>query len=330
MISEMNTLNKNSLLLNTKLESRAGTSKQVKIVSIIGLVSFAFLEFYFFRVHYHPIGYLGSAIPVLFGMWRICTEKERYQKIRIIVILTTYLLFWFALPILFHVKVPIFFVGKWDSFPQLHTVGSLVFFLYFPIVWMFGRRMDCGWCCPCVTARETVGYAFRDVSPRNTLWWRLRHLKIVTLAFLVFYLIVMIAKPGSSYNIAGKYFYNFEIYAYYASFLLIPLTGNRNFCRILCPFAGLWGVLSVLGFYRIKAEKEKCTACKRCEAVCDMGIPIARLVHDKGEIRTVECMGCGRCVSACRQQALTITSLYDVTRKKIVSKKEHNNCSCTD
>ncbi|MEI6128138.1 MAG: 4Fe-4S dicluster domain-containing protein, partial [Pseudomonadota bacterium] len=98
-------------------------------------------------------------------------------------------------------------------------------------------------------------------------------------------------------------------YPYYASFLLIPLTGNRNFCRILCPFAGLWGLLSYLGFYRIKANRDACNGCKKCEKVCDMGIPIARLIKEKGQIRSVECIGCGRCVNVCPKKAL---SVFDV------------------
>ena len=86
----------------------------------------------------------------------------------------------------------------------------------------------------------------------------------------------MIIDAATAYNRAGKFYYDYVTYRYYASFLLIPLTGNRNFCRILCPFAALWGVLSISGFYRIKAEREACIPCRKCEKVCDMGIPITR------------------------------------------------------
>jgi polyferredoxin len=176
------------------------------------------------------------------------------------------------------------------------------------IVLLFGRRVDCGWCCPCVTVRETIGYPFRDNAPKSGLWWKLRYLKFASLALLVIYLGFMIIDAGTAYNRAGKFYYDYVTYGYYASFLLIPLTGNRNFCRILCPYAALWGVLSISGFYRIKAKKEECIACRKCEEVCDMGIPIAQMVKEKGQIRTIECMGCGRCVNVCQQQALSFYS----------------------
>ena len=67
-------------------------------------------------------------------------------------------------------------------------------------------------------------------------------------------------------------------------------------------------MLSVSGFYRIKARKEDCIGCKLCEEVCDMGIPIASLVKDKGQIRSIECMGCGRCVNVCPQNVLSFHS----------------------
>lgn len=282
-------------------------SRLIKVLALCALVSFAVGELYFFKIHYHPVGYLFSLIPVLFGLWRISTEKNMYQKVRIIVIVATYVLFWFIIPVIFKVKVPIL-GGQWGDFPQLHTVGSLVFFIYFAVILLFGRRVDCGWCCPCVTARETMGYPFRDKTIKSEFWWKLRHLKWFPFALMIVYLVFMIVDASTAYNRAGKLFYNFVSYTYYASFLIIPLTGNRNFCRILCPFAALWGLLSVSGLYRIKADVDACLSCGKCDSVCDMGIPVSKLVQEKGQIRTVECMGCGRCVNVCPAEALQFQS----------------------
>jgi polyferredoxin len=282
-------------------------------------VLFVFIELYFFKISYHPIGYAASGLLVLFGIWRIATEKDRFQKIRIVTIVSLFVLFWFIVPVVFKIKVPIL-GGQWGSFPQLHTIGSLTFFVYFGIVLLFGKRVDCGWCCPCVTARETIGFPFRDKTVKNSVWWKLRHLKWLTLGMLVVYLAFMIYDAGTAYNRAGKYFYGFVTYAYYGSFLLIPFTGNRNFCRILCPFAALWGVLSVSGFYRIRANKDDCISCGKCEEVCDMGIPIASMVKEKGQIRSIECMGCGRCVNTCPTNALSFHSAAGVLKKAIRKK----------
>ena len=287
-------------------------SLTVKIVAMISLVSYAGLELFFTKLSTHPIGLAAPCILILFGIWRIDTEKDRFQRMRLIVIISTYAFFWMIVPLGFKLQVP-GLADQWYSFPAIHAVGSLMFFLYFILILLFGKRIDCGWCCPCVTARETIGYAFRDKTPRNQFWWRLRWLKFVLLGLLVVYLGCMINDVNTSYDRAGKLYYDIITYGYYISFLLIPFTGNRNFCRILCPYAALWGTLSVAGLFHIKAKQELCTGCKKCESVCDMGIPIARMVREKGEVRTVECMGCNRCVGACPQNALSSYSLLEST-----------------
>jgi len=287
--------------------TRPDSNGIVKGLAMVSLVAFAILEFYFFKINYNPAGYAGAALLIFFGLWRIDNEKDPYQKARIITILSLYVLLWLVIPLAFKVQVPIL-GGEWGSFPAIHTIGSLAFFIYMGVVLLFGKRVDCGWCCPCVTARETIGYPFRDKTPRNGLWWKLRHLKWLTLSLLVVYLALMVIDAGTAYKRAGKFYYDVVTYGYYSSFLLIPLTGNRNFCRVLCPFAALWGVLSVAGLYRIKAKKEECIACGKCDQVCDMGIPVTRLVSEKGEIRIIECMGCGRCVAICPKHVLSFYS----------------------
>ena len=285
-------------------------TKLIKYIAAASCAVFAGLELYFFKLHYSPIGYASFALILAFGIWRIATEKNAYQRFRILFIVSSYFLLWGIIPLAFNVKIPIV-GGQWGNFPAIHTVGSLVFFSYFAVVLLFGKRVDCGWCCPCVTARETIAYPFRDKTPRNEHWWRLRHLKWLSTGLLLAFLGFTLYDAATAYDRIGKFYYDYVTYPYYASFLLIPLTGNRNFCRILCPFAGLWGLLSYLGFYRIKADREACTGCKKCEKVCDMGIPITRLIKEKGQIRTVECIGCGRCVNACPKKALAIRDVRD-------------------
>jgi len=297
-------------------EQQHTVSSTVKIVAGVCLVAYAGLEFFFTKIGSHPIGPAASCILIVFGIWRIDSEKDRFQRMRLIAIISTYAFFWMIVPLGFKLQVP-GIAGQWYDFPAIHAVGSLMFFLYFILILLFGKRIDCGWCCPCVTARETIGYPFRDKTPRSELWWQLRWLKFVLLGLLLFYLGCMINDVNTSYDRAGKLYYDIITYGYYASFLLIPFTGNRNFCRLLCPYAALWGTLSFAGLFRIKAKQDDCTGCKKCESVCDMGIPIARLVREKGEVRTIECMGCNRCVGVCPTNVLSSHSLLETVMKKI-------------
>ena len=62
-------------------------------------------------------------------------------------------------------------------FPALHTPGTLTFFLVLALVFLFGRRVICGFGRPCVGIRETVGFAYRDRTLRGKWVWRLRRVK---------------------------------------------------------------------------------------------------------------------------------------------------------
>jgi glutamate synthase (NADPH) small chain len=284
-----------------------------KILSIMGLVLLAG-SYWADRVVGTLLGqelWLADVVPVAlaipFGIWRFTREDSRYQRVRVGVILGTYLVLWAAIPMLLRTNVPRL-GGTPEAFPAIHAIGSLTFFLYAFAMLLFGKRIDCGWNCPCVTMRETVGYAFRDNTVRGKFWWHLRWLKWVPGLLLVIYLALLIIRPNSADNIAGRPFYSYIANTYFYSFLFVPLLGNRSYCRWLCPYAAFWGWLSYGGAYRIKAAAESCTGCRSCELSCDMGVPIADLVARKGEVRTVECMGCSRCVEACPRGVLRIES----------------------
>ncbi len=285
-----------------------------KVLSLSGLVLIAWSYWgnrVVFRFMEQDV-YLTDLVPLVlivpFGIWRIITERDHYQRVRINVIIGLYLLVWVAMPLIFGATVPRL-GGAPEPFPAIHVVGSVLFFAYGAAMLLFGKRLDCGWNCPCVTTRETVGYAFRDATPRRGwFWWHLRWLKWVPGALLILYLILLLVRPHVAYQVAGRHLYGFMTNTYFYSYLAVPLLGNRSYCRWLCPFAAFWGWLSYLGFYRIKAVKEECTQCLACERVCDMGIPIADFVQRNGQVRTVECMGCGRCVKACPKGILKIES----------------------
>ena len=106
---------------------------------------------------------------------------------------------------------------------------------------------------------------------------------------------------------------------YFASLLVIPWTGNRNYCRYLCPWGSLYGLIGKWGFFKIVADKEECLECGSCEDVCDLGVPIQSLIQEKGEINVADCVGCGRCVQACPSEALRLVDVRDAIKSVVTS-----------
>ena len=71
--------------------------------------------------------------------------------------------------------------------------------------------------------------------------------------------------------------------------LFIP----RAFCRYFCPMGALAGVFSKYSFFGFTRKPHLCDRIKSCEDQCPMGIRI--LQEEWEQIRSRECINCGRC-----------------------------------
>jgi len=107
-----------------------------------------------------------------------------------------------------------------------------------------------------------------------------------------------------------------------ASLLVVPVTGNRNYCRFLCPYGVLYGLIGRLGFYKIEADREKCIDCGACDRNCEMGIPVSSLVKKYGQVKISDCVGCGRCVATCPTTTLKSVDVRSYVKDAACSLRE--------
>jgi glutamate synthase (NADPH/NADH) small chain len=269
--------------------------------------------------------YTEYALILAFGIWRIAAERNPYTRKRLIILVSMVTVFWWLIPWLAPFYEP--YVGYlWGQpvFPSLHVPGTVTFFLILAAVFLFGRRVVCGFNCPCVGVRETVGFAFRDRTVRGQWAWRLRHSKWF---FFIYYVGVMIVTqyPPSAWTVSfvGG-FYALVGLTYFGTFFVAPLVGNRFYCRYLCPYGATFGLLNHAGFYDVKLDGAKCNDCRRCEQVCDMGIPVWEQGKAHGRITGIEdCMGCARCVVSCPTDALEIRDVRNLFKPDLVQNASH-------
>jgi ferredoxin len=263
--------------------------------------------------------YTEYAIILVFGVWRIRAEHNPYTRNRLIVLVSVVTVLWWLAPWLFPFFEPyIGYLGTQPAFPSPHTPGTLTFFLVLAAVALFGRRVICGWGCPCVGIRETVGFPFRHVTPRGRLAWGLRYSKWIFFALYVAAFAVLLFPPNAW---SAKYIGFFALLialTYFASMLLSPVIGNRGYCRYLCPYGATFGLLNKVGLYHISFDADTCNDCGVCTQVCDMGIPVLELGRQKGKIDVADCMGCGRCVTECTKNSLAFHDVRNVLRPSYV------------
>ncbi len=269
--------------------------------------------------------YTEYAIIFGFGLWRILAEQNPYTRKRLIILVSVVTLFWWLTPWLMPMFEPYTgYVWSQPVFPALHTPGTLTFFLVLLLVFLFGRRIICGFGCPCVAVRETVGFPFRRFSLRGDWAWCLRHSKWL---FFIWYVGVMVSTqfPPNTWTVTLVGMFGLTVgFTYFGSFFIIPFTGNRFYCRYLCPFGATFGLLNHAGYYGIRMDRQQCVDCQRCEQVCDMGIPVWQQGKASGEVTGIEdCMGCARCVISCPTDALEVRDVRNRFRPGLRQDASH-------
>ncbi|TWO33337.1 4Fe-4S binding protein [Seonamhaeicola sediminis] len=137
------------------------------------------------------------------------------------------------------------------------------------------------------------------------------------------YLVIVIALIGIHYfsgtannkififeAVGLRSFYGFLIGSIFSGVIgtgFYPILGNRVWCRMGCPMAGILGLQQRLfSKFRITTNGGQCISCGNCSTYCEMGIDV-RSYAQKGEnIVRASCVGCGICSAVCPRGVLKL------------------------
>lgn len=207
-------------------------------------------------------------------------------------------------------------VKDWFQSGTINPVhpASVLLFVTVVAVSLLLKRSFCSWVCPVGTLSELLwkrGFVLfrRNVRPPRWLDVALRGIKYLLLLFLLYSILWSMAPEAvagfilSDYNkIADVRLLDFFLHlsgiplAVILVLLVLSLPVRNPFCRYLCPYGALLGLVSMLSPVKVTREGKACVACGVCTQVCPAYIPVMA----KERVHSEECIGCWRCVSHCR------------------------------
>ena len=204
--------------------------------------------------------------------------------------------------------------------PATHPAAMFLLVSFLAIAFLF-RKAFCSWLCPVGTLSEYLWRAGHQIFRRNFHLPRwidvpLRALKYLLLGFFVWAVAHMSADAidqfmhtsyGSIADVRMLNFFRYlgETAAIILAVLVIASVLVQNFwCRYLCPYGALLGIVSFFSPLRIRRCEDACIDCAKCAKVCPSALPVDKLVT----IKSAECTGCLECVAICpAENALAIS-----------------------
>ena len=205
----------------------------------------------------------------------------------------------------------------WILTAQIPNVHPAAMFLLLTVLSMafLLRKAFCSWLCPVGTISEYLwraGRKFFRGNLRLPRWFDLplRSLKYLLLGFFVWAISTMSAVGirdfmQSPYGLIAdvkmlNFFRNISQTGLLVlgGFVVASLLIQNFWCRFLCPYGALLGLVSLFSPARIRRKPEACIDCAKCAKACPSSLPVDKLV----QIKSVECTGCLECVAVCPAQ----------------------------
>jgi polyferredoxin len=218
------------------------------------------------------------------------------------------------------------YVAVTHRWPTIHPAGFFLFSAFLLMSFLL-RKSFCSWLCPVGTLSEYLWKLGRYTFNRNFAlpgWLDvlLRGTKYLLLGFFG-YAVATMSAPAIADFLSAPYglivdvrmLNFFRFLGGTAAFVLLGLIVAsifvQNFwCRYLCPYGALLGLVSMLSPLRIRRNEATCIDCAKCAKACPSALPVDKLV----QIRSAECTGCLECVAVCpAQDTLALAPVQIVT-----------------
>ena len=153
------------------------------------------------------------------------------------------------------------------------------------------KRAACSFACPVFPVGELLWrtgarWFGRNFTPPFWFDLSLRAAKYLVLGWVVMSL---------STNETGTGLNPLPVMTFVVALLFLSVFFQMPWCRYLCPYGALLGLMSMASLLKIRRSPRHCVRCHKCEHCCPANLPVMLGTT----VRSPECFACYRCVDGC-------------------------------
>jgi polyferredoxin len=197
-------------------------------------------------------------------------------------------------------------------FDTVHPAGLVIFIAIMGTAFIFGRPF-CSWLCPVGLVSEGLWEGGKSLLGKNPRIPKVIDYSLMTIKYviMIFFLkVILIDMPGEAAYAFSNAPYNKVVDVKMLDFWIAPTSAVikwtvalvllsivfKNFwCRYICPYGALLGILGRFAPLRIKRHEDVCINCSLCTKNCPSFID----VENKDVVTSVECIKCLTCIEKC-------------------------------
>ena len=203
----------------------------------------------------------------------------------------------------------------------VHPSGFILFVAVLGVSLVM-KKGFCGWICPIGTLSQYAWMLGEKIMGRNFRIGKFKDISLRSLKYLLLGAFVLLIGIAMAPNMVllfmitdyykavdvrmMKFFTEMSVITLWTLTVLTILSIlYKNFwCRYLCPYGALLGLLGRFSPFKVRRNGEQCTNCHACTRHCPTMID----VENKDIVKSEECFGCMTCVSHCPSEgALDLT-----------------------